>query len=173
MVLIFNTKIIYKLIENKGVQVTFFMIYYKYRDKQNKEIKMKIKNSTKLGKQILNLVKILDITNCVELDVNMNEELVGTGCGGRMRPTGLNKYEVQLNPEYSKNKLIKILAHEMIHVSQHDRGDLKEVKEETAMGLKITRFWKNKEIPASTPYRSLPWEIEAFDRMNTIGQKCR
>ena len=135
---------------------------------------MKITNTTKFQKQTLNLIKLLKIKNATKIVVEMSEELRDTKIGGRMRPTKKNEYLVQLNPSINKNKLIKILAHEMIHVSQYDRGDLEMTVEETPMGKKVEKFWKGKKICLyTTDYLSLPWEMEAHKDMNFIGQKCR
>ena len=59
-----------------------------------------------------------------------------------------------------------IVAHEMVHVEQASRGDLE------LDGYSVT--WKG--VPSrswfSTDYKNLPWEKEAFERMDEIAKDC-
>ena len=57
------------------------------------------------------------------------------------------------------------LAHEMVHVKQMVKGQLKNA----AKGASI---WMGKKFPASTPYLDRPWEIEAFARQELIMRRA-
>ena len=57
------------------------------------------------------------------------------------------------------------LSHEMVHVKQMVKGQLKNADE----GASI---WMGKEYPASTPYLDRPWEIEAFSRQELIMRRA-
>ena len=53
-----------------------------------------------------------------------------------------------------------ILMHECVHIKQFERGDLKRVENEY--------FWKGEKYDNSIPYKSRPWEIEAFSLENKM-----
>jgi hypothetical protein len=57
------------------------------------------------------------------------------------------------------------LAHEMVHVKQMAKGQLKSA----SRGAQI---WMGKRYPASTPYLDRPWEVEAFSRQELIMRRA-
>lgn len=59
-----------------------------------------------------------------------------------------------------------ILVHEMIHLDQYERGDLKEL----GNGKFI---WKGVEYDASMPYDKRPWEKEAFAKQTKILKQVK
>jgi hypothetical protein len=60
--------------------------------------------------------------------------------------------------------LISTVCHEMTHVKQYVRGELKEVN----YGAK----WKGKLFKDSMAYAKMPWEKEAFDLEKELTFKC-
>ena len=64
---------------------------------------------------------------------------------------------VDLNPMWNDDQLEKTLMHELVHVYQIYRGDLK-----TEKGYFI---WKGTKYPFSTPYKTRLWEIDAENRV--------
>lgn len=59
--------------------------------------------------------------------------------------------------EYSDLKTI--ICHELIHLDQYERGDLKVVRLENTTLFR----WKNEDYDSNTPYNDRPWEKEAHD----------
>ena len=57
------------------------------------------------------------------------------------------------------------LAHEMVHVKQMVKGQLKS-------GDDGKQIWLGKEFPADTPYLDRPWEVEAFSRQELIMRRA-
>ena len=57
------------------------------------------------------------------------------------------------------------LAHEMVHVKQMVKGQLKT----NANG---SQTWLGKTYPADTPYLDRPWEVEAFSRQELIMRRA-
>ena len=70
------------------------------------------------------------------------------------------EFEVQLNTKLSREHTLYALGHELVHVRQFAKGELKQMARE----LKIK--WKKKKYNAldqedHLKYWSLPWEMEA------------
>ena len=62
-------------------------------------------------------------------------------------------------------ELALTLAHEMVHVKQMAKGQLK-------MGSRGAQVWMGKRYPAKTPYLDRPWEVEAFSRQELIMRRA-
>jgi hypothetical protein len=56
------------------------------------------------------------------------------------------------------------LAHELTHVAQFAKGQLKP----TAKG----RLWKGKFYKANHPYLDQPWEIQAFSKQEIVFRRA-
>ena len=54
-----------------------------------------------------------------------------------------------------RRRLSRVLCHEMVHVRQYARSQLKD----RMKGI----MWKNRRVSEKTKYRDRPWEAEAFD----------
>ena len=63
---------------------------------------------------------------------------------------------VQINTNQSAGEIAQTLAHELVHVKQFIRKELNADMDR----------WKRDRIPEDVmiPYRSQPWEIEAFEK---------
>jgi len=66
-------------------------------------------------------------------------------------------FEIELLNKVPLDELLQTLAHEMVHVKQYAKGELKDVG-----GGK--RFKWAKQVYDDTEYTSRPWEIEAFTK---------
>jgi hypothetical protein len=66
---------------------------------------------------------------------------------------------VALDNKLSTAKLLTTLAHEMVHVKQFARG---QVKTEFTKRGHVRTFWMGRPVKAE--YLDRPWEIEAYDR---------
>lgn len=68
-----------------------------------------------------------------------------------------------LRNKMSPVELAVALCHEMVHVKQMSKGQLKQ----DATGF----VWVGKRFKQNTPYLDRPWEVEAFARQELILRK--
>ena len=78
--------------------------------------------------------------------------------------SGIDTVLVVLKPTRNWVDLGVTLAHELTHVAQFAKGQLKP----TAKG----RLWKGKFYKANHPYLDQPWEIQAFSRQEIIFRRA-
>ncbi len=73
------------------------------------------------------------------------------------------------------SEMIKTLAHEMVHVKQHAKNELKGgIMIPTRGGLKMTSKWKGevwKPGPREHHYFDSPWEVEAYGKEVGLHQR--
>lgn len=111
------------------------------------------------------LCKSLDLTINIHHDYN-NE----TGYLGDVVPTDNEKlpreFEINLDRQYRLKKILISLGHEMVHVKQYAKGDLKfhDTKD-------VVTFQKKKYKDDN--YWDSPWEIEAYGREPGLWQKFK
>ena len=74
-------------------------------------------------------------------------------------------YMVVIKPTRSLKDLGLTLAHEMVHVKQLAKGQLKH----RPTGSYI---WAGKRFSKKTEYLSMPWEIEAFSKQELILRRA-
>jgi hypothetical protein len=75
-------------------------------------------------------------------------------------------FTITLNPNLGKRNTLLVLAHEMVHVKQYARGELKDF-------VRLNRVkWKGKIYnDRAIDYWELPWEIEAHGREKGLYYK--
>lgn len=86
---------------------------------------------------------------------------------------GVDCYLVVIKPQNLRGSRFTIghkelaitLAHEMVHVKQMAKGQLKN-------GARGTQIWMGKKYPAKTTYLDRPWEVEAFSRQELIMRRA-
>lgn len=68
-------------------------------------------------------------------------------------------FEIGINPNLQRYKMLQTLAHEMVHVKQYAKGELSN-------NMKSAKFnGKTHSMPKTLEeYLNSPWEIEAFGR---------
>jgi hypothetical protein len=71
---------------------------------------------------------------------------------------------VQFSCRLSPMDLVRTFGHEMIHVKQIAKGQLKMVPH----GSNFDMIWMGKKISMKTPYAKRPWEIEAHAKEEAI-----
>lgn len=76
-----------------------------------------------------------------------------------------HKYRLTYHSRVSGANLLYILCHEMIHLKQYDKGELKLVKGGA--------MWKGTFYEKETPYFDRPWEQEANADMYKIEKKVK
>ena len=72
-----------------------------------------------------------------------------TDCDWRPR-----SFEIEMHNQMKPEDYIRVLLHELWHVLQHVRGDLKDKGDK--------RYWRGIDH-SSTDYSDQPWEIEAYE----------
>ncbi len=76
--------------------------------------------------------------------------------------TGILMY----NPRLPFNKILECIAHEMVHVKQHARGQI--VRKVSRNGRTVT-YWCGRRVDTSrVHYFDLPWEREAYGRERVL-----
>lgn len=75
---------------------------------------------------------------------------------GVLVPSPLDHTYILRVKDVAKGEMLRILAHEAVHISQQERGDLK-VNPDT-----LECRWKGKKFTNDYPYMDRPWEKEAF-----------
>jgi hypothetical protein len=69
--------------------------------------------------------------------------------------------EVNASSNIRLRKILETVAHEMVHIKQYAKGEMKDLISRPAN----IRKWQGKEIDTNTiSYWDLPWEIEAYGR---------
>jgi hypothetical protein len=126
----------------------------------NKKIKYsEVRQATRFMSAILMPKRLL---NKIELDIEFE---VVPGCKGTTEYIDTNDrprmFKVTINPNMSKRNQLLTLAHELVHVKQYARGEMKEFlnKEPAAM-----KWGKDIYYHEQHDYFELPWEIEAYGR---------
>ncbi len=74
-------------------------------------------------------------------------------------------FTIELNNKQSKKDLIDTIMHEMVHVKQYAKGELKERHKG---GYK--QLWMD-EDHTDTPYSRQPWEKEAYRMQTKLARK--
>lgn len=76
-----------------------------------------------------------------------------------------HQYRLTYHSRVSAASMLLILCHEMVHLKQYDKGELKLVKGGAE--------WKGKFYEKETPYFDRPWEREANIEMRKIEKQVK
>lgn len=78
-----------------------------------------------------------------------------------------NYHEIEIQKGLIEEDFISAIFHEMVHVRQHERGDLKDHG--------IRKAWKGEEyfslFSTTDEYMALPWEEEAYRLQEEMYEK--
>jgi hypothetical protein len=85
------------------------------------------------------------------------------GCRGVVSKVGPKCLSMIIDSGLDIERLIITVAHEMVHVKQYARGQVKSSKS------RKTHYWMGKNIRKS--YYEQPWEIEAFSKERILANK--
>lgn len=99
--------------------------------------------------------KLIPRAKNIRIDIEvkpMNEEYFGTA-----ERYGPRHFKINLNSRCGKKDMLSTLMHEMVHVKQYFRGELKIKSFKTGGG-----YWTWKGCPNFQKYDNQPWEKEAF-----------
>lgn len=131
-----------------------------------------LEQSTKFYAKYLN---ILDFKYKVFIVVAPNMRL-RDGNNGIASKTGPKEVTIAVDSQLVLPKLLRTLAHEMVHAKQYMRG---QYKAKLSRNGRFKKFWLGKAY--SVEYLKRPWEREAFNRENelvcalidTVAQKAK
>lgn len=72
------------------------------------------------------------------------------------------EFDIKLDSKLSQRSILEALCHEMVHVKQYARGELKQRVAYSALHT----YWKGKDVltQPELDYWDRPWEIEAHGR---------
>lgn len=97
------------------------------------------------------------------LDIEIRLEGQGKLAEGHCSPIDAERrprsFEIGINPNMQRYKMLQCLAHEMVHVKQYARGELSNEL--------ITAKWQGKTYKLTNSiedYLNWPWEVEAYGR---------
>lgn len=71
-------------------------------------------------------------------------------------------FDIELNANMGKRRLLIALAHEMVHIKQFAKGEMKDYVCRKKSRQVIQ--WQKKDVSCDTFYWERPWEIEAYGR---------
>lgn len=103
------------------------------------------------------------------MNLSGKEVLILKPIKGRTQGLHFHGNRIFIDPRQSLQRVVEILAHELVHAEQAHRGDL------LAGGPQCFRVWKGNEYPMPknwVEYRNLPWEVEAYDRQNPLARQA-
>lgn len=127
-----------------------------------KNSKIKHSEMRKAIKFMASLLMPKRLLNNIDLDI---EYSVIPNCKGSTEYLDTNDkprmFRVTINPNMSKRNQLTTLAHELVHVKQFAKGELKEYLKKHPSAMR----WGNEIIQYDDEsYWDMPWEIEAYGR---------
>ena len=128
------------------------MIYY--TKKSTKKISVE-----ELDEVIVYASKYLDINNEILLKISFTSSI--DPVFGYYEGIDDDEYQITINSKISYEDIVETLFHELVHLSQHIRGDFDQ----------DMRMWKGKKYDSS--YFDLPWEKEAFYHQEIMMEEYR
>lgn len=93
--------------------------------------------------------------------------LPGHTVDGFVVQTDSVSYQIWMNPSMNRNTMIRILAHELIHIEQQSSGRLEVISNELAV------FEGDTIRTRQVPYEDRPWEIEAYRNQRKVERHIR
>lgn len=102
-------------------------------------------------KKLMPRIKTLDI--CIQLSNDMENH------SGYCLAVNNREFVIEVDAKETELEFIETICHEMVHVKQHARGELKDVD-------MFFKKWKGEEIltmhSTLEEYMAFPWEAEAY-----------
>jgi len=114
-----------------------------------------------LGDRLYHKVEILIEFDNSELNTNVYGFCDWNDTNDRARD-----FTITVDPNLGKRNMLLVLAHEMVHIKQYAKGELKDY-------MRVNRVkWKGKVYnDAKIDYWEQPWEIEAHGREKGLYYK--
>jgi Zn-dependent peptidase ImmA (M78 family) len=111
------------------------------------------------------LAKELNLTNSKYTLLIMTERGMAKneGMRGVVSKIGPKCLSMIIDSDLDTERLIITLAHEMVHVKQYARGQIKSSRS------RKTHYWMGKNVRKK--YYEQPWEVEAFTKERVLANK--
>ena len=109
------------------------------------------------------------LTKNLSIKIIVRDTLSAGGfCDYEIDPTGNpREFNIEILRTRKKINMFKVLAHEMVHVKQHAKGEAKDkIKKD-----KYITLWFGEKYDDDTSYWDQPWEIEAYGLENSLVAK--
>lgn len=111
------------------------------------------------GKQLLGEILYHRVGVTLHFDKSLSRKNEYAFCEWEDNNHRAKEFTITVDPALGKRNMLLALAHEMVHVKQYAKGELKDY----ARSNKCK--WKSEIIdPAVVDYWDFPWEIEAHGR---------
>jgi len=75
------------------------------------------------------------------------------------------EFKIEIHPGIGVRNIFETLAHEMVHVRQLAKGQMKFLPDQA-------RVWMGKRYSKKTHYLDQPWELDAFARQEIVFRKA-
>jgi hypothetical protein len=139
---------------------------------------MSIKGGSKTQQELVKKVaywvanKVLGprLSRVVDIDYRIKRKLDADGwCTWEDEGVRPREFTIDIRAEQTFPELILTVCHEMVHVRQMARGQLKEVGI-TLGGKRHYRKWKGKKVRDNMAYAKQPWETEAYKLQDPLAK---
>lgn len=121
----------------------------------------------KLAYQVAEFVKsqIFPRTQGVMLEIQLISKLSEKeGVLGDCMDEDDREYTVRIDSSLDRETFIKTLCHELVHVKQYAKNELRQITFKT-------HKWHRKTLVGDLEYHERPWEIEAFSMEDELAEK--
>lgn len=129
-----------------------------------------ITGGTKFDKEVATKVigfclkKLLPKTRTLEIEVRIKKFKEADAVGYCLMGDSNKEFEIEVAKGQTLKEFVTTLTHEMVHVKQYYRKEMKDTKTPDGHYL-----WKKNIIDGETLYKDLPWEIEAYDLQDKLA----
>lgn len=107
--------------------------------------------------------KMMPRIRTLEIEVKIKE--LGEAMGYCLEGDTNREFQLEIKKGLSLYDLISTVCHEMVHVKQYAKGELR-------YRVQGGQQWKAKAISEKTEYMDLPWEKEAFKLERGLAIQC-
>jgi uncharacterized protein YjaZ len=125
------------------------------------------KDQRELAEKIVNwcIKKMMPRMRTLDIEVKL-KDLKGEAFGYCMQGDDNRTYELEIDKNLSLYDFFSTITHEMVHVKQYARNEIR-FDEKTGANM-----WKRSRVSQNTSYMDLPWEKEAFRLERGLALEC-
>lgn len=108
--------------------------------------------------------KLLPRYRTLDVTVNLTNCFKTHGTYGYCLSITDREFEIEIDKSLSLREFIETICHEMVHVKQYAKGEMKELSRSQIL-------WK-KKVFGDIAYEDAPWEREAFRCEKSLALSC-
>ena len=125
------------------------------------------KEQRELAEKIVNwcIKEMMPRMKTLDIEVKL-KDLKGNAYGYCMQGDDNRTFELEIDKNLSLYDFFSTICHEMVHVKQYARKEMR-FNERTGATM-----WKKSRVSNNTDYMDLPWEKEAFRLERGLAMKC-